>query len=173
MLETQARNAEPRSRLVQALTHFEIAAKRWRCCLSDWISLKFSKISFSLHAATNFAHVPKPIASSRCTSRRTHLLTPKTRRENRLWDSRNLKERPLQVVKPTANRLRNNRSRHRRRHLRKMTRMIQVWKARDLCRLSHRLSTRLAVCRCLLTSRSSTNRLRPCSTHVRKPLAHN
>ena len=173
MLETQARNARPRSRLRQALTHFEIADKRWRCCLSDWISLKFSKISFSLHCATKRVHVPKPVASSRCISRLTHLLTPKTRRSFNLCASRNLKERPDQVVKPTANRLRNNLNRHRRRHLRKMTRMIQVWKARDLCRLSHRLRTLLAVCCCLIRERFHTSRLRPCSTHVRKPLAHN
>ena len=146
MLETQARNARPRSRLRQALTHFEIADKRWRCCLSDWISLKFSKTSFSLSNATNFAHVPKPVASSLYMSRRRHRLTPKTR-------SRSLKERPDQVVNPTASRLRNNRSRHRRRHRKKITRMIQVWKARDLCRLSHLLSTLFAVCCCLLTSR--------------------
>ena len=57
MLETQARNAEARSRRCQALTHFEIADNRWRCCLSDWISLKFSKISFSLHCATKRVHV--------------------------------------------------------------------------------------------------------------------
>ena len=173
MLETQARNAEPRSRRCQALTHFEIADKRWRCCLSAWISLKFSKISFSLHCATNFDHVDRPVANSRCISRLTHLLTPKTRRWNRRRASRNLKERPDQVVNPTANRLLNSLNRHRRRHRRKITRMIQVWKARDLCRLSHLRNTRRAVCRCLLTSRSSTKRLRPCSTHVRKPLAHN
>ena len=170
---THVRNAEPRSRLRQALTHFEIADKRWRCCLSDWISLKFSKISFSLHCDTNFAHVDRPVASSRCISRLTHLLTPRTRRCNLLWVSRNLKERPDQVVNPTANRRRNNRSRHRRRHRRKITRMIQVWKALDLCRLSHRLRTLLAVCCCLIRERCSTKRLRPCSTQVRKPLAHN
>ena len=173
MLETQARNAEARSRRCQALTHFEIADNRWRCCLRDWISLKFSKISFSLHCATKRVHVPKPVASSRCISRLTHLLTPKTRRSFNLCASRNLKERPDQVVKPTANRRRNNRNRHRRRHRRKITRMIQVWKARDLCRLSHRLRTLLAVCCCLIRERFHTSRLRPCSTHVRKPLAHN
>ena len=173
MLETQVRNAAPRSRRCQALTHFEIADNRWRCCLSDWISLKFSKTSFSLHCATNFNHVPKLIASSRCISRLTHLLTPKTRRWNRRRASRNLKERPLHVLNPTANRRRNNRSRHLLKHRKKMTRMIQVWKARDLCRLSHRLRTLLAVCCCLIRERFHTSRLRPCSTHVRKPLAHN
>ena len=146
MLETQARKALPLSRRCQALTHFEIADNRWRCCLRDWISLKFSKTSFSLSNETNFVQVDRPVASSLFMSRRRHLLTPKTR-------SRSLKARPLHVLNPTANRRRNNRSRHRRRHLRKMTRMIQAWKALLLCRLSHRLSTLRAVCRCFISER--------------------
>ena len=166
MLETQARKALPLSRRCQALTHFEIADNRWRCCLSAWISLKFSKTSFSLSNATNFVHVPKPVASSLYMSRRRHRLTPKTR-------SRSLKARPLHVSNPTASRLLSNRSRHLLKHRKKMTRMIQVWKARDLCRLSHLRNTRRAVCCCLIRERWSTKRLRPCSTHVRKPLAHN